>query len=385
VSIADNGRTSPLAPVRLLPTNRQAPWSNSTAASVLEPEALQEQLHRTLEETQQLREDLRRERTRVAEQARFDSVLGEVVGASAALREVFAQVSQVAATNSPVLLMGETGTGKELIARRIHENSRRRDRALVTVNCAALPAGLVESELFGYEKGAFTGALKTTLGRFELADGGTILLDEIGEVPLEIQPKLLRVLQSGEFQRLGGSRTMRVNTRIIASTNRDLATEVSEGRYRADLYYRLSVFPITLPPLRERPGDIPLLVWHFITRKQVQLGKLIKHVPDNFMRALEASSWPGNIRELENIIERALIMTTGTTLAADWARLSGPALTSSASSTLEEVERRHITTVLMACGWKVAGRGNAAERLGLSRSTLQFRMTKLGIQRPGRS
>jgi formate hydrogenlyase transcriptional activator len=283
-----------------------------------------------------------------------------------------------------VLLLGETGTGKELIARQIHEYSRRRERRLVTINCSALPAGLVESELFGYEKGAFTGALKSTMGRFELAEGGSILLDEVGELPAETQPKLLRVLQSGEFHRLGASRTSRVDTRIIASTNRDLAREVSEGRFRADLFYRLSVFPITLPPLRDRADDIPLLVWHFITRKQGQLGKDVREVPDDFMRALQSYSWPGNVRELENVIERLLIMTQGSTLATGWLGLEGP-LPSDAGCTLEEVERRHIRTVLTACGWKVAGKGNAAERLGLSRSTLQFRMKKLGISRPDRS
>jgi formate hydrogenlyase transcriptional activator len=359
-----------------------APWTKNPTQSPLESEDLQDRLRRTLEETQRLRDGLQRERIHLREEARLDRVLEEIVGASGALQAVFAQVNQVAMTDCPVLLAGETGTGKELIARRIHERSRRRDRRLVTVNCAALPAGLVESELFGYDKGAFTGALKSTLGRFEVADGGTILLDEIGELPLETQPKLLRVLQSGEFQRLGGARTARVDTRIIASTNRDLACEVSEGRFRADLYYRLSVFPITLPALRERAADIPLLVWHFITRKQAQLGKTIKQVPDAFMRALQAYSWPGNVRELENVIERALIMTQGSTLASDWLGLAGAVPRPAVTSSLEDVERQHISAVLVACGWKVAGKGNAAERLGLSRSTLQFRMKKLRIERP---
>jgi formate hydrogenlyase transcriptional activator len=326
---------------------------------------------------------LGRERTARSERARVEPTLEDVVGTSEALGAVFSQVRQVAATDSPVLLLGETGTGKELIARGLHDNSRRRDRRLVTVNCSALPAGLVESELFGYEKGAFTGALRTTPGRFELADGGSILLDEIGELPLETQPKLLRVLQSGEIQRLGASRPTRVDTRVIASTNRDLGREVSEGRYRADLYYRLSVFPITLPPLRERAEDIPLLVWHFIRRKQAQFGKTITQVPEPFMHALEAYLWPGNVRELENVIERALILTRGSVLATDWLALASP-LSPATASTLEEVDRRHIRAVLAACGWKVAGKGNAAERLGLSRSTLQFRMKKLGIRRPGR-
>jgi formate hydrogenlyase transcriptional activator len=323
-----------------------------------------------------------RDRSRAPERAGFSRVFDDVVGRSDALRAVFAHVNQVAATDCPVLLLGETGTGKELVARRIHEQSRRRDRPLMALNCAALPAGLVESELFGHEKGAFTGALRASPGRFELADGGSILLDEIGELPIETQPKLLRVLQSGEFHHLGGQRTVRVNTRIIAATNRDLAREVLEGRFRADLYYRLSVFPITLPPLRERASDIPLLVWHFITRKQLQLGKTINEVPEGVMRALCAYSWPGNVRELENVIERALIMAQGTSLTTDCLPLESPLPMPTSASTLEEVERRHISAVLVACGWKVAGKGNAAERLGLSRSTLQFRMKKLHIERP---
>jgi formate hydrogenlyase transcriptional activator len=252
----------------------------------------------------------------------------------------------------------------------------------VTVNCAALPAGLVESELFGFEKGAFTGAGKSTPGRFEVADGGTILLDEIGELPPEVQPKLLRVLQSGEFHRLGGAEMTRVDTRVIASTNRDLAQEVSEGRFRPDLYYRLGVFPITLPALRERAEDIPLLVWHFIERRQAALGKSITKVPTEYMHQLESYAWPGNVRELENVIERALIMSVGHTLAAERVETRVPAPGEGPAVTLAEVERRHIRHVLSACGWRVAGRGNAADRLGLSRSTLQFRMKKLGIVRP---
>ena len=321
-------------------------------------------------------------RRRERELARIGAAQSEIVGSSSALRSVFRQADLVAPTDSPVLLLGETGTGKELIARRIHAQSRRRDRILVVVNCAALPAGLVESELFGSEKGAFTGALARTLGRFEVADGSTILLDEIGELPLETQPKLLRVLQSGEFQRLGSSRTLRTNVRVIASTNRDLTAAVAEGRFRSDLYFRLSVFPVTLPPLRRRLGDVPLLVWHFIERKQVNLGKTIRHVPGRAVQALQAYSWPGNVRELENVVERAVIMSTGDTLALDGVGLQVPAATPAPDATLEAVERQHILATLSACQWKVAGKGNAAERLGLHRSTLQFRMNKLGIGRP---
>jgi formate hydrogenlyase transcriptional activator len=350
------------------------PWSDAPSAP-LEVLGSQGLIHRAVSDVDAL------DRRRIEDLWSID----EIVGASPALKDVFAKVDQVAPTNCPVLLLGETGTGKEMIARKIHGRSRRVDRPLVTVNCAALPAGLVESELFGYEKGAFTGALRTTLGRFDLAKGGTILLDEIGELPMELQPKLLRVLQSGEFQRLGGGRTSRVDVRIVASTNRDLGRDVAEGRFRADLFYRLSVFPIVLPPLRDRPGDVRLLVRHFIKRKQAQFGKNVKHVPEEFLRSLESYSWPGNVRELENVIERALILTEGPTLATDWVRPSRPEPTETSLSTLEEVERRHICAVLAACDWKVAGKGNAAERLGLRRSTLQFRMRKLGISRPPQS
>jgi chemotaxis protein methyltransferase CheR len=245
-----------------------------------------------------------------------------------------------------------------------------------------LPGALIESELFGYEKGAFTGALTRTPGRFEVADGGTLLLDEIGELPLELQAKLLRVLQTGEFERLGSSKTLRGDVRLIATTNRDLEREVREGRFRADLFYRLSVFPVTVPPLRNRPEDIPLLVWHFIARKQVGLGRHIERVPERLMRALGAYAWPGNIRELENVMERALILSTGPTLAIDPLFAGARAKVPPASGLLSDVERQHILDVLDLCGWKVAGKGNAAERLGLNRSTLLSRMKKLGISRP---
>lgn len=305
----------------------------------------------------------------------------EIVGRTPGLTVILEQVRRVARTDAPVLVLGETGTGKDLLARAIHDRSTRRARPLVTVNCAALPATLIESELFGYEKGAFTGALARTPGRFEVADRGTLLLDEIGELPLELQGKLLRVLQTGEFERLGSSRTLRTSARLIAATNRDLEREVREGRFRADLFFRLSVFPITLPPLRNRREDIPLLVWHLIARKQGRLGRHIERVPDRLMRAFEAYAWPGNIRELENVIERTLILTDGPTLAIDpqfpGARAAGPV----AGGTLLEVERQYIMQVLAECGGRVAGPGNAADRLGLNRSTLLSRMKKLGINR----
>jgi len=305
----------------------------------------------------------------------------EIVGRTPGLTVILEQVRRVAETDAPVLVLGETGTGKDLLARAIHDRSARRTRPLVTVNCAALPATLIESELFGYEKGAFTGAMARTPGRFEVADRGTLLLDEVGELPLELQAKLLRVLQTGEFERLGSSKTLRTSARLIAATNRDLEREVREGRFRADLFFRLSVFPITLPPLRNRREDIPLLVWHLIARKQGRLGRHIERVPERLMRAFEAYAWPGNIRELENVVERALILTDGSTLAIDpqlpGVRMAAPA----GNGTLQEVERRYILDVLTQCGGRVAGPGNAAERLGLNRSTLLSRMKKLGIKR----
>jgi len=341
-------------------------------------------LERSRSEVRDLRDRLDAEVVRQQDAARHARGFDEIVGASAALSKVLRQIEQVAAADSPVLILGETGTGKDLVARALHERSRRRERPLVTVNCAALPDALIESELFGYEKGAFTGAVTRTLGRFEVASGGSILLDEVGELPLGAQAKLLRVLEGGTFERLGSSKTIRVDVRVIAATNRDLETEVRQGRFRADLYYRLNVFPVSVPALRERAEDIPLLVWHFISAKQGSLGRTIESVPDNLMWALERHAWPGNVRELENLVERALIVTTGTTLTLD-APLLGPAGAAAPGplgATLEEVERTHIQAVLQQCGWKVAGRGNAAERLGLKRGTLQFRMKKLGIRRP---
>jgi DNA-binding NtrC family response regulator len=307
-----------------------------------------------------------------------------IVSRSASMREVLRLIRQVADTDATVLITGESGTGKELVARALHFNSVHREAPFVAVNCSAIPDNLLESELFGYERGAFTGALTRTLGRFEVADGGTILLDEVGELPLEVQAKLLRVLQTGEFERLGASKTLRADVRLIAATNRDLEREVREGRFRADLFYRLSVFPLTVPPLRNRPDDIPLLLWHFIGRKQTRLRRHIERVPDRMMRAFRAYAWPGNIRELENVVERALILSTGATLAIDpmFAGARRNPL-QPASGLLSEVERQHILDTLEQCGWKVAGQGNAAERLGLKRSTLMFRMKRLGISRPG--
>jgi transcriptional regulator with GAF, ATPase, and Fis domain len=282
-----------------------------------------------------------------------------------------------------VLLLGETGTGKELIARAIHHHSPRHDRPLVKIDCAALPPTLIESELFGYEKGAFTGALTRKVGRFELAHAGTIFLDEIAELPLDLQAKLLRVLQDGAFERLGSVQTTTVDVRVIAATNRNLVQQMADGHFREDLYYRLNVFPVTLPPLRERREDIPLLVWYVITKGQSKLGKTIERIPEQAMARLTAYHWPGNIRELANVIERAMILSPGTTLVVDEAlganQPSGTHFPSIQS--LNDVERAHILAVLDACQWHIKGEGQAAERLGLHPSTLYSRMKKLAIAR----
>jgi transcriptional regulator with GAF, ATPase, and Fis domain len=282
-----------------------------------------------------------------------------------------------------VLLLGPTGTGKELFARAVHERSRRHARPLVRVNCAALPPTLVESELFGHEKGAFTGAVGMRQGRFELADGGTIFLDEIGDLTPDIQVKFLRVLQEGEFERVGSSRTKKVDVRVIAATHHDLEKAVAEGRFRADLYYRLSVYPIRLPSLAERREDIPRLMWFFIHRHQRELGRQIKKVPQTVLETLQRYSWPGNVRELENVIERAMIASTGDVLQLDDSATDVRSSGASAgeSGTLDSVQRAHIEAVLERCGWRINGPGNAAERLGLHPNTLRFRMKKLGIAR----
>ena len=314
-------------------------------------------------------------------QAVTEDERNRIVGSSDALRYVMFKVEQVAATTATVLLCGETGTGKELMARAIHRMSPRRSRPLVVVNCAALPATLIESELFGRERGAFTGAHATQAGRFEAADRGTLFLDEIAELPLELQPKLLRVLQEGQVERLGSPRSIGVDVRVIAATNRDLAEEVRQGRFRQDLYYRLNVFPITVPPLRHRRGDIPALVEHVLHRLTRSLAKPIDEVPPQVMRLLESYDWPGNIRELENVLHRAIILSSDGVISLSDIALSAVRVTASVGTTLEEIERNHIQRMLSTTLWRIEGRRGAAELLGMKPSTLRSRLRKLGIRR----
>ncbi len=306
----------------------------------------------------------------------------QIVGNSPALRTSLAMLQEVAMTDSTVLLLGETGTGKELFAKALHARSPRRRFSIVSVNCAALPPTLIESELFGHERGAFTDALTQRQGRFELAHQGTLFLDEIGDLPLELQAKLLRVLQEGEFERVGASKTRKVDVRIVAATHRDLRRAVSQGEFREDLYYRLNVFPIRVPPLRERREDIPALVWATIQRRQQAMRRNVSRVPQAVMERLQRYDWPGNVRQLENVIERALIHSAGDTLVLGSGDIEEAASSESEDTTsLSSVERVHIEKVLRECSWRINGVGNAAERLGMHPNTLRFRMQKLGITR----
>jgi formate hydrogenlyase transcriptional activator len=346
-------------------------------------------------EIRELKEQLSKEKLYLEDEIRTEMNFAQVIGSSASLRRVLKRVETVAPTDSTVLIYGETGTGKELIARAIHDLSPRRAKPFVKLNCAAIPTGLLESELFGHEKGAFTGAIAQRIGRFEVANGGTIFLDEIGEIPLELQTKLLRVLQEREFERLGSSRTLRTDARLIAATNRDLEAMVSEQKFRSDLFFRLNVFPVHVPALRERDGDIPLLVRHFTQQFSRRMKKVIETIPSAAMDALSRYHWPGNIRELQNVIERAVIISTGPALSVDVTDLKlpkaghpeerGAAPNSQTNGALhdvlEETERRHILDALQQCNWVVAGPNGAATRLGMKRSTLQKRMQKLGIAR----
>jgi formate hydrogenlyase transcriptional activator len=309
----------------------------------------------------------------------------QIIGASPALEAVLEQVEQVAPTDSAVLVQGETGTGKELIARAIHNLSSRCGRPFIKLNCAAIPFDLLESELFGHEKGAFTGAIAQKIGRFELADQGTLFLDEVGDIPLPLQPKLLRVLQEQEFERLGSGRTHRVDVRLVAATHRNLVEMVKRSEFRSDLYYRLNVFPIPLPPLRARREDIPALVEHFVEINARRMGKQIDRISPETMSALTSYAWPGNIRELQNFIERSVILSPGNVLRPPLSSLQSGATTQAQEAvTLEEAEREHIRKTLEQTRWVVSGPNGAAARLGIKRSTLYFRMQKLGISRPNR-
>jgi len=338
------------------------------------------------EEIAGLKVRLEQEKIYLQEEIKAEHNFGNIVGQSPAIGRVLKAVETVAPTDATVLLLGETGTGKELIARALHNLSPRKDRALVRVNCAALPAGLIESELFGHEKGAFTGALGRKIGRFELADGGTIFLDEIGDLPPDLQAKLLRVLQEGEFERVGSTSTLKVDIRVIAATHRDLEKASQEGTFRPDLYYRLSVFPIAIPPLRERKEDIPPLVKHFVMKYNGKLGKRVETIAERTMNALLEYSWPGNVRELENVIERAVIVSMGSQLElGEWLPKQSVPLTGARILMLEELEREHIIKTLELTGWRVSGERGAATLLGLKPTTLDARMKKLGITRKGAS
>jgi transcriptional regulator with GAF, ATPase, and Fis domain len=342
----------------------------------------QEQYRQLAAETAALKTRLEEETIYLQEEIKSTHNFDELIGESRAMQKMLKAVEVVAPTESTVLLFGETGTGKELVARALHHRSLRRQRPLVKVNCAALPAGLIESELFGHEKGAFTGALARQVGRFELADGGTLFLDEIGDLPLELQAKLLRVLQEGEFERLGNARTIKVDVRIIAATNRDLEHAVREGRFRPDLYYRLQVFPIWLPPLRERRQDIPLLVRYFVTKYGAKLGTRITTIPHSTLEPLLTYAWPGNVRELEHVIERAVILSAGSQLRlGEWLPAPQTARPGARIMTLHELQRDHILAVLELTGWRVSGEQGAAQLLGLKPTTLEARMRKLGIRR----
>jgi formate hydrogenlyase transcriptional activator len=332
-------------------------------------------------EIAQLKEKLSEEKLYLEGEIRSERNFDEIVGESTGLKTVLTQAKVVAPSDATTLVLGETGTGKELVARAIHRMSGRRNGTFVKVNCAAIPTGLLESELFGHERGAFTGAISQRVGRMELAHGGTLFLDEVGDLPLELQPKLLRVLQDQEFERLGSTKTIKVNVRIVAATNRDLSRRVVEGEFRKDLYYRLNVFPVRIPPLRDRSDDIPLLVYHFVRNISRRMNKHITTIPADTMKALSTWTWPGNVRELENFIERAVILSDGPTLRAPLAELQVEAQTIAANPTLETLERQHIIRTLREAGGVISGAAGAAARLGMKRTTLQSRMQKLGISR----
>jgi transcriptional regulator with GAF, ATPase, and Fis domain len=363
------------------------PWSEplvkrlelvaQTFANALARKHAEEELKKSYEEIRQLKDRLQMESNYLQTEIKSAGSHGEIVGQSKAIRDVLAKVEQVTRTDSSVLITGETGTGKELIARAIHNASNRKGRPMVAVNCAALPAGLVESELFGRERGAYTGALTKQVGRFEVAHGSTLFLDEIADIPLEVQAKLLRVLEDGTFERLGSPKTLRADVRLIAATHRDLAEEVRKGTFREDLYYRINVFPIEVPPLRERKEDVPILVRAFVHEFAERMGKRIRTIPRKSMDALQEYPWPGNVRELRNVIEHAVILSPGDVLDVRVPRTKGAER--SRTLTHREMERQHIVGVLEGTGWRIKGPNGAAEKLGLKPSTLYTKMNRLGI------
>jgi PAS domain S-box-containing protein len=358
--------------IMLSPVEAGRPFVLTVIRDLSEKVRIQEELERKEREKQYLEEELNLEHS-------FEDIIGE----SGKLKQVLKQVETVASTDATVLILGETGTGKDLIARAIHHLSPRRERTFVKLNCAAIPTGLLESELFGHEKGAFTGAISQKIGRLELAHQGTLFLDEVGDLPPELQPKLLRALQEKEFERLGGTRTIPVDVRLVAATNRNLEKMVADREFRSDLYYRLRVFPVTIPPLRDRREDIPLLVRYFVTKHARQMDKRIETIPPDVMKALARWSWPGNVRELENFIERAVILTKGVALRIPLAELQSSAAGAAPAddSTLETTEREHILRVLRETKGLIAGPKGAAARLGLKRTTLNSKLKKLGIER----
>lgn len=344
-------------------------------------------LRQAVDELERLKNRLSAENTYLQEEIKTEYNFEEIVGSSPPMQQVFSHIQQVADTDTTVLITGETGTGKELVARALHNHSRRKDSALIKVNCAALPENLIENELFGHEKGAFTGATDLKKGRFELADGGTILLDEIGELPLSTQVKLLRVLQEQEFERVGGTGTIKVDVRVLAATNRNLEEQVAAGSFRADLFYRLNIFPIPIPPLRDRRADIPVLVQYFLRQFSLRMGKNVNRIDQEAIRRLTDYAWPGNVRELNNVIERAVILCRDGVLQSDHLSITGAPVMSVSEqtdiTTLEEAERQHILRALEETRWVVGGPSGAARLLDINRTTLLARMKKLGIERGG--
>ncbi len=359
---------------------RRLQLASEVIANALKRKQMERQLRSAYDEISALKERLEAENIYLKKEIQLDQTHDEILGHSEAIKSVLSQAAQVADTEATVLILGETGVGKELFARAIHKQSAHGGNMLLKVNCAALPASLIEAELFGREKGAYTGALTKQVGRFELADGSTIFLDEISELPTDLQAKLLRVLQEGEFERLGSGETIKVDVRVIAATNQGLAQAMSEGRFREDLYYRLNVFPITVPPLRDRRDDIPVLVWAFVQEFGEKMGKKIETIHKSTMEVLQAYDWPGNVRELRNLIERAMILSHDNILQIDVPSQTEGQPTS--SLTLQAIEKHHIEAALKTTGWRISGKRGAAERLGLKPTTLRSRMDKLGIRRP---